>query len=345
MTPKNINIYWEYWKFLKYLKKTNKMIEVSERMMTVIDDPCIPTDQWIEAHDLRFKSLLMKGSSKENIEEAINTLKKICYILPPFPVDGLWYIKDSQEEIEKDNEYDIQMTPPSIKNQVDEDVYQTPPHFDPPSQRKFASLQKSQTCTSGFFLSYKDGKSHLPLSKESMLNNIRKHLRGSSKDYSSGSKEDIIKGLKPKKKESYKKPEKDQASSESSNPDEYNNFLRITFKSDFLYQIGKVSAKSGWMLDKALKFLNDFLLVINYFKQDMKQESYRKMRVNAIYYIGIAYFQLGDKESAEKALREVQIELIETHGKDHKKVIKIDSILSSYFTERFNLAACITEYF
>ena len=99
------------------------------------------------------------------------------------------------------------------------------------------------------------------------------------------------------------------------------------------------------MLDKALKFLNDFLLVINYFKQDMKQESYRKMRVNAIYYIGIAYFQLGDKESAEKALREVQIELIETHGKDHKKVIKIDSILSSYFTERFNLAACITDYF
>ena len=307
------------------------MIEVSDKLMKVIDDPCIPTDQWIEAHDLRFKSLLMKGSSQETIEEAINTLKKIWYILPPFPVDGLWYIKDSQAEAEMKNEFDIQTTPPSVKNQNEdnaymsqENAYKTPPHFDRPIQRKFASVQKSQTCTSGFFLSLKDGKSHLPLSKESMLNNIRKHLRGSSKDHSSGSREEIIKGFKKIKEESPKKSDNDQMSSSSSNPDEYNNFLRISFKSDFLYQIGKVSAKSGYMIEKALKFLNDFLLVINYFKQDMKLESYRKMRVNAIYYIGIAYFQIGDKESAEKALREVQTEIIDSHGK-----LKIIYLLTS----------------
>mmetsp|Transcript_35398 Transcript_35398/g.40916 ORF Transcript_35398/g.40916 Transcript_35398/m.40916 type:complete len:116 (+) Transcript_35398:379-726(+) len=74
-TPKNINIYVEYWKFLKYLKKTDKMVELSEKMMKVITDSSVPTDQWIEAHDIRFKSLLMKSSSKDTIEEAVNTLK------------------------------------------------------------------------------------------------------------------------------------------------------------------------------------------------------------------------------------------------------------------------------
>jgi len=56
---------------------TNKMVELSERMMEIADDPSVPTDQWIEAHDVRFKSLLMKGSSQEIIEEAVNALKKI----------------------------------------------------------------------------------------------------------------------------------------------------------------------------------------------------------------------------------------------------------------------------
>lgn len=171
-----------------------------------------------------------------------------------------------------------------------------------------------------------------------MLNNIRKHLRGSSKDFSSGSKDEGIKGLRRHKEHEDSKSDKEQASSEGSNFDDYDNFLRITFKSDFLYQIGKVCAKSGFLLEKALKYLNDFLLVINYFKQDMKSESYQKLRANAIYYIGIAYFQLGDKESSEKALREVQVEMIDTHGKTHKKVVKIDSILSTYFSERFSLA-------
>ena len=71
-TPNNINIYIEYWKFLKYLKKTDRMIELSERMIKAADNPAVPTDQWIEAHDIRFKSLLMKGDSQEIVEEAVH---------------------------------------------------------------------------------------------------------------------------------------------------------------------------------------------------------------------------------------------------------------------------------
>jgi len=133
--------------------------------------------------------------------------------------------------------------------------------------------------------------------------------------------------------------------SESDTEDTY-DFLRVSYKSDFLYQIGKLWAKSGFMLDKALKYLNDFLLIINFYKQDMESKSYYKLRTHAIYYIGIAFFQLGDSEMSEKMLREIQIDLIETQGKDSKKVKKIDSILSTYFTGRFNNnEQLVTNYF
>jgi hypothetical protein len=207
------------------------------------------------------------------------------------------------------------------------------------SPNKIKSLQKSTTISSGFFLSLKDGKSHLPISKEMMLMNIRKHLKGSSKDNSFGSKEGGIKGLKNKNeqtKEEEKDSDNEENSSISSNYNEYDNFLRVTFKSDFLYKIGKVCAKSGFMLEKALKYLNDFLLIINFYKQDMETKSYNKLRTHAIYYIGIAYFQLGDSSISEKMLREIQIDLIETQGKDSKKAQKIDKILSTYFEKRFN---------
>lgn len=344
-TPHNINIYLEYWKFLKYLKRNDKMIELSERIIKAADNPAVPTDQWIEAHDIRFKSLLMKGNSKEIIEEAVNTLKKIWYILPPLPIDGLWYIQDAQmeAEIEKDN----QAEPVIIKD----DKLDTQETLDSKlkpvtSPTKAKSFHKSSTMSAGFFLSLKDGKSHLPKSKEAILNSIRKQLKSSSKDSSLNSKEAGIKGIKSKKKEEDKNSENDDHSSVSSNYNDYDNFLRVTFKSDFLYKIGKVWAKSGFMLERALKYLNDFLLIINFYKQDMETQAYHKLRAHAIYYIGIAYFQLGDKELAEKMLREIQIELIESQGKDSKKVRKIDSILSTYFTERFNtLEHCITDYF
>ena len=69
-------VYIEYWKFLKYLKKKDDMINLSERMMEVVDNPTVPTDLWIDAHDIRFKSLLMKGGDKDSIEKAIEALKR-----------------------------------------------------------------------------------------------------------------------------------------------------------------------------------------------------------------------------------------------------------------------------
>jgi len=326
------------------------MIQLSDRMVKAANSPIVPTDLWIEVHDIRFKSLLMKGDSKDIIEEAINTLKKICFILPPLPVDGLWYIGDAQEEAEEIRKKQLEQL--ANKNTTEEGTKETvdPKDLSSSSPEKSPTkrgLQKSLTVSSGYFLSMRDGKSHQPKSKEMMLNNIRKHLRGSSKDFNSrGSHDNRLKAQKSHKKSEESKTPDDNSSSEASNYDEYDNYLRVTFKSNFLYQIGKVSAKSGYMLEKALKYLNDFLLIINFYKQDMDTKSYSTLRAHAIYYIGIAYFQLGDKELSEKILRDIHSELVDIHGKDGKKVQKVDSILATYFTERFNpMTQYIKDYF
>jgi hypothetical protein len=269
-------------------------------------------------------------------------------------VDGLWYIGDAQEEAEAEKMKQFEKNFKNEPNQQDSDNYEHPELIDnqpdtptkPMSPKKMA-FKRATTISAGFFLSLKDGKTHLPKSKESMLSNIRKHLRGSSRDFnSSDSRDEKLKGLGKKKNSEESKNDDSDVESEASNFDDYDNFLRVTFKSDFLYQIGKVAAKSGYMLERALKFLNDFLLIINYYKQDMENKAYSKLRAHAIYYMGIAFFQLDDKEKAEEILRDIQTDLIEIHGKDAKKVKKVDAILAEYFTTRFNpMTQCITEYF
>ena len=52
------------------------MISLSEKMINAADSPTVPTDQWVEAHDIRFKSLLMKGNSKDIIEEGVDIEKE-----------------------------------------------------------------------------------------------------------------------------------------------------------------------------------------------------------------------------------------------------------------------------
>mmetsp|Transcript_15493 Transcript_15493/g.15335 ORF Transcript_15493/g.15335 Transcript_15493/m.15335 type:complete len:117 (-) Transcript_15493:297-647(-) len=105
----------------------------------------------------------------------------------------------------------------------------------PHSPRRM-TLTRTGTESSGIFLSYRDRKSHTPASREDILNKIRKKLKGSSSS-SINSKDGGIKGLRRKNS---LEEEKFSESSSSSNYEEYNNVLRVTFKSDFLYQIGKV---------------------------------------------------------------------------------------------------------
>jgi hypothetical protein len=155
-------------------------------------------------------------------------------------------------------------------------------NLSPVKNSKAFGMKRASTASSGLFLSLKDKKPHTPASKENMLQKIRKHIKGNSSRGSINSIEGGIKGLKPKSKQAVQEVKvSDEDSSTCSNYNEYDNFLRVTFKSDFLYQIGKVCSKSAIMLERALKYLNDFLLIINFYKQDMETKSYHKLRAHA----------------------------------------------------------------
>ena len=48
----------------------------------------VPTSLWVETRIMRAKTYIFNNE----VARAINTLKDVCYILPPFPIESLQYI-------------------------------------------------------------------------------------------------------------------------------------------------------------------------------------------------------------------------------------------------------------
>ena len=67
----------------------NALNTLSLALMKVVKNPKIPISDWIDAHKLRAKSLLLLGKPKE----AIEILEKLCFIIPPIQIPGLKYLK------------------------------------------------------------------------------------------------------------------------------------------------------------------------------------------------------------------------------------------------------------
>jgi tetratricopeptide (TPR) repeat protein len=116
--PQNIKAYIAYYKFLKKENLINKIDSITVKMMTAIEDPSVPTDDWMEAHVIRADALVQLGEN----DEAIHTLEKLIHIIPPLPIPGLSYLaklerKQMKDDIEPENEngdinftYDNQFT-------------------------------------------------------------------------------------------------------------------------------------------------------------------------------------------------------------------------------------------
>ena len=86
--PKNTKAYFQYYKFLKRVMRKDKIDGVTRRMMTAIEDPSVPTDEWVEAHIVRADCLV----ALKRVDEAIETLEKLVSIIPPLPIPGLSYL-------------------------------------------------------------------------------------------------------------------------------------------------------------------------------------------------------------------------------------------------------------
>ena len=116
--PHNIKGYVAYYKYLKENGLKYKIEYITSKMIKNIDDPRVPTDDWMEAHVIRADALVelskehSTGNIKaEKINQAIETLEKLVHIIPPLPIPGLSYLaklerRQIKEEEQKEPEED-----------------------------------------------------------------------------------------------------------------------------------------------------------------------------------------------------------------------------------------------
>lgn len=90
-------------------------------MMNAIDDPSIPTDEWMEAHILCADALV----ELEKYDEAIQTLEKLVHIIPPLPIPGLSYLHKLERKQMSDEKRDSETNDGNIKFTYDTQLKNT----------------------------------------------------------------------------------------------------------------------------------------------------------------------------------------------------------------------------
>lgn len=60
--------------------------------------------------------------------------------------------------------------------------------------------------------------------------------------------------------------------------------------------IGKFSAETGLCLEDGLGALNDYLSIVEYYRLDVPDETYEKLKLKAFYYIGLIFYKERDFE-------------------------------------------------
>lgn len=64
----------------------------------------------------------------------------------------------------------------------------------------------------------------------------------------------------------------------------------------FLHLIGKIAAETGQLLEDGLNALNDYQAIIDYYKHDVSEETYEKLRLKSTFYIGMIFYKERDYE-------------------------------------------------
>jgi tetratricopeptide (TPR) repeat protein len=268
--PKNMEAYFNYWEFLKKIGEKKKLEKISRKMMKAAQDTSVPTTEWMKAHSMRAKTLIILNKH----EEAINILKKQVHVIPPLEIPGLSYFKDGEiiheEEIrEQENPFN-----------ASEEAQNTPDNLDLPNGYKFSVGRSSKPRTS------KNRKSGISSEEDGMIRSVNpkkikkanENLRFSFNSHTPNVTEQAY----------------IQGKSESSTPTledptvhhEIEGFS-VSTDVDFLYQIGKICAENGIKINEGIESLNDFCLILDYYHQDMDEKVYTKMKTLAKFYIGV----------------------------------------------------------
>ena len=83
-----VKVYLKYWEVLNELDNPKRLEEVSKKIQKICQNPSVPTNTWDEGIFKHSKMRVKFGQ----IEKALITLKKICFILPPMSLPKLNYI-------------------------------------------------------------------------------------------------------------------------------------------------------------------------------------------------------------------------------------------------------------
>jgi len=79
-------------------KLLDKMRECAQNALMQSDATEVPTSLWVEARIIYAKQMIFE----KEIGRAIRVLKDICYIIPPYPIEGLSYVQTVEEESRED---------------------------------------------------------------------------------------------------------------------------------------------------------------------------------------------------------------------------------------------------
>ena len=64
----------------------------------------------------------------------------------------------------------------------------------------------------------------------------------------------------------------------------------------FLYLIGKICCETIQYPEEGLLALNDYLSLIEYFQEDISEETYAKLRTKTLFCIGMIFYKQKDYE-------------------------------------------------
>ncbi len=64
----------------------------------------------------------------------------------------------------------------------------------------------------------------------------------------------------------------------------------------FLYLIGKIASETGQFAEEGINSLNDYLSLIEYFKDDVEEETFTKLRLKTLFCIAMIFYTQKDYE-------------------------------------------------
>ena len=78
----------EYWRYLFRRKEYQSAKLIAEKALQASEAISVPTSLWVETRVILSKSYIFE----KDVEKAVETLKDICFLLPPFAIDDLNFI-------------------------------------------------------------------------------------------------------------------------------------------------------------------------------------------------------------------------------------------------------------